>query len=759
MCLTALDGRFLQVNAALCEMLGYSRKELLEGAWQNLTHPDDMERSRRATKQFMQESAASVEFQKRYLHKNGTAIWVQLKISVVKNAHGAPAHFITHIEDITDRKRAEEALRASEVRYRRFVERNWAGVLRNDLEGRILLCNQSLVNLLGYASVEELKAHRTPELYFTPSARRAMTLLLQEQKALTNYETCFQRKDGTAVWVLANITLVEANEEEGDVIEGTIVDITDRKRAEETLRASEARFRALVENSSDAILLLDSAGNVQYAGSSTPRVLGYTEDEVEGRNVFELMHPEFLETTQKLLVQLLERPDAKVEGEFRYRHKDGSWRWFEFTGQNLLANPAVQAVVVNARDIDERKQVMAELQRASEAAEAASQAKSEFLANMSHEIRTPMNGVIGMTDLALDTNLDAEQREYLTTAKASAESLLDVINDILDFSKIEARKLTLQRIPFSLKDTVEALTKVLGVRAAAKGLQLVSTFEPDLPAVVLGDPGRLRQILINLIGNAIKFTETGKVVVRVGKLWETAEQITLHISVEDTGIGIPQEKQRTIFEAFVQADASSTRQYGGTGLGLTITSQLVSMMGGKVWVESELGKGSAFHLTVCLGAVKTPADLPPRAPAGAPPPPAAEMRSLRVLVVEDNPVNRLLGVRLIEKRGHAVVAVASGEEALEVLRRDRFDLVLMDVQMPGMDGFETTCAIRREETRSGNHLPIIAVTARAMKGDQERCLLAGMDGYISKPINGSELCAAIEKLVGDHRPAVTTSVL
>jgi len=759
MCLTALDGRFLQANAALCEMLGYSRKELLEGAWQNLTHPDDMERSRRAMKQFMQESASSVELQKRYVHKNGTAIWFQLKISVVKNAHGAPAHFITHMEDITDRKRAEEALRASERRYRRFVERNWAGVLRNDLEGRILECNQSLVNLLGYTSAEELKTQRTQALYFTLSDRREMTRLLREQKALTNYEMRFRRKDGTPIWALANVTLVEANEEEGEVIEGTIVDITDRKRAEETLRASEARFRALVENSSDAILLLDHTGTVKYAASSTPRVLGYSEDELEGRNIFELMHPEFLEATRKSLAEALRRPDSKVEGECRYRHKDGSWRWYEFTGQNLLGNPAVQALVVNARDIDERKQVMAELQRATEAAEAANQAKSEFLANMSHEIRTPMNGVIGMTDLALDTNLDAEQREYLTTAKASAELLLDVINDILDFSKIEARKLSLERVPFSLKDTVDALTKVLAVRAAAKSLQLGSTFAPDLPAMVLGDPGRFRQILMNLIGNAIKFTEMGEVVVRVGKLSETPEQITLHISVEDTGIGIPKEKQRTIFEAFVQADASSTRQYGGTGLGLTITSQLVSMMGGKVWVESELGRGSTFHLTVCLGVVQTPADRPERAPLGAPPPPAEGRRSLRVLVVEDNPVNRLLGVRLVEKHGHAVVAVSSGQAAVEVLRRDRFDLVLMDVQMPGMDGFETTCAIRREETRSGKHLPIIAVTAHAMKGDRERCLLAGMDGYISKPINGSELCAAIENLVGDHRPAVTPSVL
>ena len=477
-------------------------------------------------------------------------------------------------------------------------------------------------------------------------------------------------------------------------------------------------------------------------------MLGYSEDELEGRNVFELMHPEFLAATQKSLVQVLEGPDTKVEGECRYLHKDGSWRWCEFTGQNLLGNPAVQAVVVNARNIDDRKQVMAELQRAREAAEAANQAKSEFLANMSHEIRTPINGVIGMTDLALDTNLDAEQREYLSTAKACAESLLSVINDILDFSKIEARKLNLERIPFSLQDTIDALLKILAVRAVAKGLQLVSDFAAELPAVVLGDPGRLRQILMNLVGNAIKFTEKGKVMVRVEKVSETAEEITLHISVKDTGIGIPEEKQRTIFEAFVQGDASTTRQFGGTGLGLTITSQLVNLMGGKVWVESEFGRGSTFHFTVCLGVVQASAADAKRAQLGARPSPTEGRRSLRVLVVEDNPVNRLLGVRLVEKHGHAVVAVGSGQEALAALKGDRFDLVLMDVQMPGMDGFETTSAIRREENQSGQHLPIIAVTAHAMQGDRERCLLAGMDGYISKPINRRELGAAIENVVG-----------
>ncbi len=746
-CLTALDGRFLQVNAALCQMLGYTAQELLEGAWQTLTHPDDLARSRQAVRQFVEEQAPSVEFEKRYLHKNGHVIWVQLKISVVKNAHGAPAHFITHVEDVTDRKHAEDALRNSERRYRRFVERNSAGVMRNDFEGRILECNQSLVNLLGYVSAEDLMAHRVQDLYYRQPDRQKMTRLLAERKALTNYEICFKRKDGAPVWALNNVTMVKGGEGECDVLEGTVVDITDRKRSEEILRTSEARFRSLVENSSDAILLLEPAGNVKYAGSSTPRVLGYAEHEQEGCSIFDRLHPECLEATRRILSHVVQNPGADVGGEFLFQRKDGSWRWYEFAAQNLLNDPGVQAVVINARDIDDRKHILADLERAREAAEAASQAKSEFLANMSHEIRTPMNGVIGMTELALDTDLDPEQREYLNMVKASAESLLEVINDILDFSKIEAGKLDLEHIEFSLKDIVNALIRVLGIRAAEKGLKLTSTFEPDVPAEILGDPGRLRQILVNLVGNAIKFTEQGGISVVVEKLSRTSEIITLHFAVKDTGIGIPEEKRRQIFDAFVQADASSTRRFGGTGLGLSISAKLVNLMGGRVWVESAVGKGSTFHFTLCMGVARTAVSAPV-------PDPSLDERqcSLRVLVVEDNSVNQLLAVRLLEKQGHAVMAATSGQEALAALQREFFDVVLMDVQMPGMDGFETTGAIRRQERESAQHISIIAVTAHAMQGDRERCLLAGMDGYLAKPINSKDLRAVIAEVVGNPHP-------
>ncbi len=406
-----------------------------------------------------------------------------------------------------------------------------------------------------------------------------------------------------------------------------------------------------------------------------------------------------------------------------------------------------------------------EIERLLREAQQSNRFKSEFLANMSHEIRTPMNGILGMTDLALSMPLAAEQRDYLETARFSADSLLTLLNDILDFSKIEAGRLDLSPIPFSVRECLDQVAKMFAVPLEAKKLAYSAQVAEDVPAAMMGDPDRLRQILLNLIGNAIKFTEQGSIRVAIRRVRREAAEGSadvhsdahsdahsdvLHFSVTDTGIGIPADKKDLIFEAFRQAGGSMTRKYGGTGLGLTICSRLVELMGGAIGVDSAPGQGSTFHFTARFGHTDLDAQSGRGlrslmgAVNGKMPP---SNRSLDILLAEDHVVNQRLATRLLEKRGHRVVVAASGGEALERLEEQSFDVILMDLQMPDMDGLETTARIRERENGSGVRTPIVALTAHSMKGDRERCLAAGMDDYIAKPINPGELIMVVEAAV------------
>ena len=650
------------------------------------------------------------------------------------------------------------------------------------------------------------------------------------------------------------------------------------------LESSEQRYRQIVEAAFDGFVGMDSNGLITDWNEQARTTFGWSRSDAVGKHLSELIDPNYSrDANREDLRHFLgwaEGPVLNKRTEITALHRSGRKFPVELAISEIHTGKT-QSFAAFARDITERKRVEEEREQAKTAAEAASRAKSEFLANMSHEIRTPLNGVMGMTDLVLETELSDEQREYLETVKMSADSLLTVINDILDFSKIEAGKIDLEVIDFNIRDSLEGTLKTLAFRADEKGLELLCEVAPEVPEAARGDSGRLRQIVVNLVSNALKFTAEGEVVLKVQIEAIESDHHILHFTVSDTGIGIPLDKQKLIFEPFSQADTSTTRRYGGTGLGLTISLRFVEMMGGKLWVESEVGRGTQFHFTVRLetsretidkekvalpdvlrgvkvlvvddnrtnrrilegmlkrwemsptaveSAEKALVELALARDADAPyaliltdmhmpamdgfglievirqsselstatimmltsaghrgdatrcqdlgvagyllkPIRQSELREaiarvlgaqerkeaiplitrfsvqdardptgiLRVLLAEDNAVNQRLATRLLEKRGHHVVVTGNGREALAALEKEPFDLVLMDVQMPEMDGLEATAALRAKETGTGAHLWVIALTAHAMKGDRERCIAAGMDGYLSKPIRPPEL--------------------
>jgi len=891
-----LEGKFTFANSSFCQLLGKPLAEIV-GKTDFDFYPAKLAEKYRQDDKQVAETGELLECVEENT-KDGETRYVEVMKSAVRDASGQVIGVQVIFWDVTARHKAEAALQQARYLLDALMDNLPHSIYFKDRNSRFIRINKALADYFGLSRPADAVG-KTDFDFFTEEhahqARADEQEVMRTARPLVDKEEKETWADGRESWVTT--TKLPLYDDAGNIAGtfGISRNITAQKQAAERLRTSEMKFRTLYDSSRDAILLATSEEGFLSGNPAAIELFGCKdEEEFTSKTPADLSperQPDGTPSTvkaQQMMAIAMEKGSHFFE--WVHRRVDGSefYATVLLTRMELEGKNVLQATV---RDITERKRADKALQAAKEAAETANRAKSAFLANMSHEIRTPMNVIIGMTELMLDTQVTSEQREYLMALQESSEALLSLINDILDFSKIEAGRLDLDRVPFDLHESLGDTTKWLAIRAHAKGLELACHIRPEVPVAVVGDQARLRQIVVNLLGNAIKFTDHGEVVLKVKRHSLSDGHVVLHFTVIDTGIGIPENKLAAIFDAFEQADTTTTRRFGGTGLGLAISSKLVEMMDGRIWAESQLGQGSTFHFTAQFGTLRDePAPGPavdagvicgtrvlvvddnatnrfileeilnnwgmvPTTAAGAedalrllreagrrgePFPlvisdvhmpevdgftlvdqirqdpqiagtiimmltsgdhpgdiaqcekmgvaaylmkpvkqselfdavmlalgvtepedqreeaPAGERTTrigpLRVLLAEDSLVNQKLATALLKRGGHSVVVANNGKEALAALELQPFDLVIMDVQMPEMDGLEATAAIRAKERRTGTHIPIVAMTAHAMKGDRERCLEAGMDHYVSKPIRARVLFDAIDEILGGVAP-------
>ncbi len=744
-----LDGRLFYASPVCAALTGYEAAELIGRSPMRVIHADDRARVEEEFRRALQADSGE-RIQYRLVHKDGRVFWVEARPKILRDpATGAVAGVTDVIRDISERRLAEEALAKSETRYRLLADMSRDLIVQWDGAGVIQYVSPAC-KMLGYAAREMIG--RTQAEFLHPDSRAEAEIYTRRMMAGEDRAMAGRRpyqvlcKDGSTLWLEGYSSLVR--DKAGAIIGGVshLMDVTARRAAEEARAESELRYRRLAEFSTDIILQFDMKGEVLYASPST-RALGYDPSEIVGHPILDLIHPEDQGAVNVRAKAVLDGALGELGDTQVYRVRTAACGWVWLEGRpSLIRDDQGKPIgyISQLRDVSERVALTAELERKRAEAEAAAEAKTEFLANMSHEIRTPLTSIIGFAGLLeSSTELSPSAARFVSRIVTAGHTLLAVVNDVLDFSKIEAGQIELDPQPFDpLRFIAETLDLASG-QASAKGLTLASTIDGELPPSLLADSSRVRQVLLNLLGNAIKFTSRGGVSVRVG--YETQGGGMLRVEVADTGVGIPPERLDRLFQRFSQVDGSISRTYGGTGLGLAISKSLAETMGGAIGVSSAVGEGSTFWFTIAA----PPAELAPARPA----PQAApeEQRGARILVVDDVANNRELIAAMLAPFGHALAEAENGLEAVERARRQAFDLILMDLQMPGMDGQAATRLIR-ETCDLNRTTPIVAVSANAMPNHLAQCAAAGMDDHIAKPIQPMELLVKVAQWTAPADP-------
>jgi PAS domain S-box-containing protein len=747
------DGHWLQVNRALCDIVGYSEQDLLKTTFHALTNPDDLEAETPYFHKILCGEIRTYHIEKRYLHKNGHLVWALKYVSAVTDDTGAPTYFIAQIQNITARKNAEEQSLRAQTKFRTLFESNSDAVMLLDVD-RFLDCNKATLTTFGCATQEEFCSKFVGDVSPVEQPCGTSSMLLAKQRFATAIEKgshCFEwmykRVDNGKTFlteVLLSGMLIDGK----PVLQATVRDITERKRVEEALLKSERLNRNLVRHLPHRILVKDRDSVILSCNANYAEDLGLSPSALIGKTAFEFYPSEIAEAYRSDDLEVMASGKTKdIEEPYQV---DGEKRWVHTVKVPYRDEQQhVIGVLAVFEDITMRKHAEVELQIANVAAESANRAKSEFLASMSHEIRTPMNAIIGVAELLAETSLSDEQSRYVQAFRRAGDNLLHLINDILDLSKVEAGRMELEDIDFNLHEVTEKACDMLADRAYEKGLELNNHVLPDVPTDLIGDPTRLRQILLNLLGNAVKFTERGEVGLCVTTAPEALDSGALRFSVSDTGIGIPPDKLNTMFQPFTQVDASTTRRYGGTGLGLVISKRLVELMGGRIWVESGLGQGTTVHFTL---PIRIPS-VPQRRVASS----TVDLHNVKTLVVDNNATNRLILHEMLSGWKARVTEAGGGEDALAHLRRaqeagDPFQLVLLDGRMPDMDGFQVAEAVQRQPDLM--NLTMIMLTSEARGGDRARAKSLGLARYLTKPVKRVELLTAISDAMKASLPAL-----